>query len=189
MFLDSMVSGPLFKVARILGDNPSKNKMSFKNEAERYRYLHRFDGALYPKQISNRMLTTSLFMIIPAVLAPYYECYFLTVMIWMIFLCSINYWRRPQYGMRRNIDIFVANGGGTMHVLYGLYHCNDLGTAKFFCSLVPPIAGLYLLGKLAKCHGYLNLDSYFHCSVHLWFICSCALLYRELYSIQTLSTM
>jgi hypothetical protein len=51
----------------------------------------------------------SSFMIgVSACIAYYMQDTILTIFLFLLFLTSINYWRKPEYGLRRQIDMFLC---------------------------------------------------------------------------------
>merc|ERR1712083_329747 len=95
---------------------------------EKHKYDHRFNGELYPKKISRRMLTTASMASVPSSLAMYYGCYVLAIEMWISVLFAINYWRKPQRGFRRNGDIINTVFCVCLHLVYGFVY-TDLWTA------------------------------------------------------------
>ena len=159
---------PLSKLAILVGDNKwLSNKASFENHNEEYEHAHRFGGERYPKEISRRMLTTSFILTIPALYSVYYECYFLAVGMWMVVLCSINYWRKPVDGMRKVVDVTASRIVIILHYLYGISYV-DWATAIVFALQIVGCGIFYILAELCRRRDYLNLSSYFHCSMHIW---------------------
>ena len=152
-----------------------------KDKHEHNQYIHRFNGELYPKRISRRMLMTSFMMAIPAVCSLRYECYFLAIGMWSAMLCSINFWRKPTDGMRRYVDRQTARTAIIVHFLYGVQHV-DWDTSVTFAGLIIGCTGLYLLARVANLSGNLDLDSCFHCGMHLWISFWNPWVYQQIYS-------
>merc|ERR1712154_552118 len=88
---------------------------AFKNSREKHKYLHRFNGELYPKEISRRMLTTGSLILICTPVALYWQCYALAFASFVVFVASINYWRKPTRGIRRNIDMVTSVSSVLFH--------------------------------------------------------------------------
>ena len=66
------------------------------------------EGVLLPMSYSySKFLFYSSFsMLISAIIAIIMNDTAVTTYFILLFLTSINYWRRPEYGFRRNIDLF-----------------------------------------------------------------------------------
>jgi hypothetical protein len=57
----------------------------------------------------SRFVFYSSFMIgISSCIAFYMQDTILTIFLFLLFLTSINYWRKPEYGLRRQIDMFLC---------------------------------------------------------------------------------
>ena len=157
-------------VGKLAGDNTTRSKRTtFKTECERHKHRHRFDGEKYPKEISRRMLTTSYMLSIPAAFSIYYQCYFLAVGMWMVTLCSINYWRKPVDGMRHLIDVCVARAVVLIHFLYGIAYV-DRATAVVVALQILGCGIFHILSRICHRNECLNLNCCFHCSMHIWVI-------------------
>ena len=142
-------------------------KQNFKDEAEKSKYLHRFQGELYPKHISRRMLITSCIMSAAGIQAYIYQCYILCICVILVVGISINFWRKPTRGIRRNVDIINSISVSSYHMVYALFTI-DLETACCYVCLVLSGLVLYFCSKMAAKKGLLHLDSLFHCSMHLY---------------------
>ena len=140
----------------------------FTSDSEVYKNANRFDGESYPKEISRRMLTTAFMGAVPCFFGAYYECYVLSVHMWISWLFSINYWRKPIMGnWRRNADIVTTNSCCCLHLIYAFLFTDNVTRITFFFIVVVAFC-IYLLSKWAKINGNMHLDSFFHCSLHLW---------------------
>ena len=88
----------------------------------------------------------------------YYDFHFLDGVVW---LTSINYWRKPQNGIWRNLDIisvYYALG-------YHLYHARNAENAVLFYSIMSSSCILYPLSVY-----YINnktISTYLHGGLHI----------------------
>jgi hypothetical protein len=76
----------------------------------------------------------------------------------ILFLTSINYWRNPRYGLRRNIDITVA----VINFCYNhtvISHCCN---SWVYYMAMSGIVGFYCLSNL-----YHNINSNLSCLFHV----------------------
>ena len=79
----------------------------------------------------------------------------------ILFLTSINYWRNPKYGLRRNIDITVA----VINFFYNHTVISDCCYSWIYYTGMTGVAGFYGLSWL--CHNMnRNLSCFFHFMVH-----------------------
>jgi len=176
----SLLLTALSKVAELLGDSNKGFKTTFTSEEERILYLHRFNGELYPKDISRRMLTTSCLILVDSMIALYYEFYLCFLLAFLCCVCSINFWRKPTKGLRRNIDIVCAVSNVSLHLLYVTLMTEwEFSSTYIYLAVMAVI--LYFMGVWCAGNGYLHLDSYCHCSLHLWGIFWASWGYRQLY--------
>merc|ERR1719295_28187 len=176
----SMLIDTITEVTELFGGKNKALKRSFKNEDERFKYLHRFNGELYPKQISRRMLTTStLGVSISSLAAWYYGFYLLFIISVMVSIASFNFWRKPMRGFRRNVDMVVAVFSVWSHLVYVMF--TDPLTFNTYLCLVWGAPIFYAFSKVAAKTGHLHIDSFFHCSMHLWGICWNIWTYRQMY--------
>ena len=67
-----------------------------------------------PRQISEYLLCSSLLIGITSAVSFYNKDYITFIFIFTLFITSINFWRNPQYSIRRTVDM-------TMCKLLGLY--------------------------------------------------------------------
>jgi len=64
------------------------------------------DPTVYiPRKYSSRLFLSSQALIIPAVASIYFGCYGLASCSVMVYLTSLNHWRKPRRCWRRHIDI------------------------------------------------------------------------------------
>jgi hypothetical protein len=69
--------------------------------------IHAFEFPLNPNY--SRFLFYSSFIIgISSCIAFYTQDTILTIFLFLLFLTSINYWRKPEYRLRRQIDMFLC---------------------------------------------------------------------------------
>lgn len=87
---------------------------------------------LVPKPHSRYMCLISICNIISASYAVKQELIHLTIGPFGIFLTSINYWRKPVYGFRRNFDIFYT----VMSLLYHILCSIKMQSAFMYCSIM-----------------------------------------------------
>lgn len=119
-----------------------------------------------PLSYSKFLFYSSFSMLVSVIIAIivndiYVTCYFL-----LLFLTSINYWRRPEYGLRRNIDLFVVRCGMII-VFYQVCllkneFCRFIFLSMAFCSTM-----FFVLENILS---YLNIVQWviFHMAIHLY---------------------
>jgi len=119
-----------------------------------------------PLSYSKFLFYSSFSMLVSVIIAIivndiYVTCYFL-----LLFLTSINYWRRPEYGLRRNIDLFVVRCGMII-VFYQVCllkneFCRFIFLSMAFCSTM-----FFVVENILS---YLNIIQWiiFHMAIHLY---------------------
>ena len=61
-----------------------------------------------PNKISDYLLCTSILIGLTALITFYNKDYITSILVFSLFLTSINFWRNPQYGIRRTIDMTLC---------------------------------------------------------------------------------
>ena len=97
---------------------------------------------ILPKHCSNQILYVSGLCVVSMAVAYGCGLYDCMVVVCLVFLSSINYWRHPVYGTRRNIDICIVILSciylciRSFHCKYQLYYivCLFLAIASFIVS-------------------------------------------------------
>jgi hypothetical protein len=116
-----------------------------------------------PKRFAKRMWNSS-FLTFISIFSSYYfgvfDCFIISI---IVLVNSLNYWRHPVKGIRRNIDILTATFGLT----YELY-------LSLFIELSDNLISYYLLTSISifcyyKARTTINRSksSLWHCSLHL----------------------
>ena len=127
----------------------------------------------------------SFISFLSSIYAIYCECYDLALVPGGVFLTSVNYWRNPVYGWRRNLDMsYVACA-----LIYQNYRAYHLLLSSSSSSQIPGLLAYYtLMGIGMGCywlslHLYKKKDiwssTYVHCLVHLLANTANVLLYNR----------
>ena len=128
-------------------------------------------GHTFPMSYSySKFLLYSSFLIgISAFIAYIMNDLYISVYLFLLFLTSINYWRKAEYGLRRNIDLTVVSIGAIYTLLY-LFLLKDefhrVGLLIiFFCCF------LFFILEHILC--YLGSAKWivFHMALHIYFVC------------------
>ena len=125
------------------------------------------------------MLATSFLFPIAAHQAYAYECYDLAFMVCLTFLVSINYWRSPKRGLRRNIDVANAVFVGFYQLVSALMYLDNDGMK--FAVLGTAVTIPYFMSRYARDRGRFDWESVFHCGMHLYGTVVCCMFYPALY--------
>ena len=80
------------------------------------------EGICFPisYSYSKFLFYSSFSMLLSAIIAIIMNDKYISIYFCLLFLTSINYWRRPEYGLRRNIDLCIVYIG-EFAILYQLF--------------------------------------------------------------------
>jgi hypothetical protein len=81
-----------------------------------------------------------------------------------VFICSINYWRRPEYGIRRNIDI-TNNVLCLLYQTWRSFYVSPVYTFGFIISTYTGV-GCFFLGRYLDRINVMY-GTYLHSCVHI----------------------
>ncbi len=82
----------------------------------------------------------------------------------MTYASSINYWRNPVYGTRRNIDIFFVTGSLTLHTILSLKIDN---MRVHYLYLTPIVTLLYCTSWVFYRHNHYWCSTLAHGAIHV----------------------
>ena len=100
-----------------------------------------------------------------SIVSAYYKDYVTFLFMFMLFLTSINYWYKPDYGLRRDVDMFLCK-------LINLYfYLTTLSLYDEYCNVVF-VYGFYnalFLYFMEHLYCYFNNKKWiiFHMAIHL----------------------
>jgi hypothetical protein len=115
---------------------------------------------------SKFLFYSSFSMLISTLIAIYMNDIYITIYFLLLFLSSINYWRKPEYGIRRNIDLLIVKIGVIIVLsqicLLKNEFCRYIYASLAFCSLL-----FYIIEHILV---YMNNVKWiiFHMSIHLY---------------------
>lgn len=66
---------------------------------------------ILPYKYSKFLFFSSFSMLIATIISYITNDIYITLYFFILFLTSINHWRRPEYGLRRDIDLFIVKVG------------------------------------------------------------------------------
>jgi hypothetical protein len=118
---------------------------------------------------SKYLLYSSYLIVISAVIAYIMNKVYAFVYLILLFITSVNYWRKPEYGLRRNIDLGAVSIGSLYTILNLFLLKNEFHRVGlliiFFCCFV-----LFILEHILD---YLNSPKWIvvHMILHIYFVC------------------
>jgi hypothetical protein len=115
------------------------------------------------KKYSKLIFYNSFNLLIISMIGLYNNYYLNTLSIFSVFLTSINYWRYPIKGFRRNIDIMMVG----LSIAYNSYYVYDCAYGHYYISMIILGIMIYIFSGLLYTKKYLGLSTLLHCKVHL----------------------
>ncbi|SOV12856.1 conserved Plasmodium membrane protein, unknown, putative [Plasmodium gaboni] len=95
------------------------------------------------------------------IFSMYCQFYYLSIINMGLFVTSILHWRKPELGLRRNIDIAMMLCSIIIHIIYSFYINSLCVFICFFTSVL--LASLYFIGKKFSYNSYSTL---YHLFIH-----------------------
>jgi hypothetical protein len=121
------------------------------------------DGCILYKDQYQLLWKSSWFTLISFIYAIYKQQYYLSISPGIVFITSINYWRKPDYSWRRYLDMTCVKCGFLYHLIraYNAQYNKEYYTIVFFAASCYPI-GIYYYDKKLYWH-----STYAHCMLHI----------------------
>ena len=94
---------------------------------------------LYDSNISNKLVQSSHFFLIPAIYAYYIKNHWFACMHVIIYIGSVNYWRCASNSWRRTADIYISRAS----YVYHMYHYQRISKWCIYLSLLTVIMSYY----------------------------------------------
>jgi hypothetical protein len=148
---------------------------------EKYNGENKDDEYIVPLEHGYYMCIMSSLSFLSGVYAIKRQLYALSFSPLIVFGTSINYWRKPTYGLRRNIDIFFVISSLSLHTYLSLQPKNTCIT-NYYYYYVTPISGglLYTISWLLHKNKFLWPSTIAHGMIHIVANLSNVLLYKGL---------
>lgn len=118
---------------------------------------------IFQPKYSKKIFYISFLSLIPTILSYYYGMYTIMMMPLSVWITSLNYWRHPIYGWRRNLDISVVLSG----VCYQLYYVSSCKYNVYVLTCTFSGTCCYILSWVFTFKKHENISCLFHCGVHL----------------------
>ena len=125
------------------------------------------------------LVFSSFLFLIPVFYGIYLSCYFQSMLAFFTFLCSVNYWRNPVIGWKKDLDIYVASFC-FINIFYHVWY-----------YIVPPISYLsfyligqsYILYQISCLLHAKNIQCWymFHILMHIIVVIVCVIAMHEIY--------
>jgi len=133
-----------------------------------------YNGLVMPKSQADYLFYTSFSALVGSLYGFYKKKYINSLGVFLIFVTSINYWRNPVHGWRRNIDIIASILGLSINVLTSPGHprCLKLNLMLFMSLLFYPL-GFYFQ------HKSIHLSAFSHSLIHIFCNLVCISYYSD----------
>ena len=93
---------------------------------------------------SKNLYYSSFLVISSIIMGNYHKLYYLSTSTFLILLTSINYWRYPIKGFRRNLDITIVH----LSLLLHLYYCYLYKYYNYYILLIVGIIS-YIISNMS----------------------------------------
>ena len=94
-----------------------------------------------------------------------------------VYINSINYWRYPVKGMRRNVDMAFGCSGLAVSLIYSYWNVDDLWTYYWLTFLA---CFMYPISCWLHAHNYFMLSTIAHMMIHLFGNAGKIVLYNQI---------
>ena len=119
---------------------------------------------LLPKEHSDVLFTISFLILFTTIYAFSKQKYDIAVICFIVFFTSLNHWRSPKFGFRRNVDLVAVISG----FLYIFVRAIVLDIKSLiFWGFYLAVVFLFPLGWYVQDQGYIWEATYVHCMLHL----------------------
>ena len=130
-----------------------------------------------PPEEAQFLLCSSLTTFVSCSAAAYYGLYDFLATSTSVLICSVNYWRRPIYGWRRNLDI-------TNTILCALYHswrATETMNVYYFVFAANGIGSYLIAQRLDHCGIFRIPALWAHSGMHVFGNVANLFLFQDLY--------
>ena len=147
------------------GMSPTDSGMSPQAELLRPQAeLQQAELQLLPEEYSQIIFTFSFLFGVTAIYAYAKKRYDISILLIFILITSLNYWRDPRWGFRRNVDIFVTITA-SIYMFISAIVLHNISIISYMVLLVGIIS--YLVGWYVHYKGHIFLSTLCHCTLHI----------------------
>ena len=118
-----------------------------------------------PESYSRPLFYTSFSRAPSAMVSIYFQDYTNAFMMFLLFLTSIQFWYRPDYGYRRDIDMIMCKMLACYYYLTILYDREEFYSMVYICGF-SQILSLYI-GEIILCYLYSPKWIILHMAMHI----------------------
>ena len=124
---------------------------------------------MYPLHLARRMQISSMIFAVNSWTCYHFGFLDLSVVALMACIGSWNHWRFPVFGMRRAVDLVIAQFVAVYHLYTAYFVMTALQFAVCLCIGLIGFLMFYLGAICYGMKGEVECASRFHVSMHLWF--------------------
>ena len=130
------------------------------------------NDCIMKREYYSYIYRVSFLSFLSSIYAIYCDCYDLAVVPGGVFLTSVNYWRRPTYGWRRNLDMgYVASAliYQNYHAYHAYYYMMNLDQSFALLYLALMLFGIGCYPASIYLHKKKDIwgSTYVHCLLHV----------------------
>jgi hypothetical protein len=118
----------------------------------------------FPKEYSNLIFALSSLIALSAIYAFYKKKYDIFLLCVLILITSLDHWRDPQYGFRRDLDVFVVCVGFVYLFYLGIIR--KVKSRSFWACFILVVV-LFPLSWHFYYQGHMLLSTISHCVLHI----------------------
>ena len=130
---------------------------------------------MYPPEMSKRILRSSCLSGAAAVVAGYFGIWDCAAVATVVLLTSLNHWREPVVGIRRNVDLLTVYVSAAFHIGKA-FDCSQ--PFLLACCVLSVTGVLCYMGAIYNgLNKYHDEASWCHCGLHTFGAAACIALY------------
>ena len=119
---------------------------------------------LLPEEYSQIIFTSSFLFGVTAIYAYAKKRYDISILLIIMLIASLNYWRDPRRGVRRNIDR-VLSITAFIYIFAHAIVLQNISILSYIFCLIGIIS--YLVGWYVRHKGHIFLSTLCHCTLHI----------------------
>jgi hypothetical protein len=149
--------------------NEYKIKIKNMETNEIQMYNSKLEGYNYPLpyKYSKYLVYSSCTMSITALVSLYFDETITSIYFFVLFLTSINFWRKPEYGIRHKIDKILVYIGVIYVLFYEFLLLNKEFYRTIFIYLFICIILFFIIEHIL-CYFYSTKWIIFHMAIHIY---------------------
>ncbi|MCP4399932.1 MAG: hypothetical protein GY801_21825 [bacterium] len=132
---------------------------------------------MLPKPYSRRVYYSGMFSIISVAVSMYLGMYAFSVLSTVVLVNSINYWRDPVKGWRRNLDMVCVFAACMYQMNVSFRLANQWYFIGYWTTLILALSSYSIARRYGRVHRNPDLSSWWHMGIHIFGNISNVILY------------